>query len=171
VVASFVAGCSTFTPPRYAVSMDNNRVLKRLKGKKVVLAILQGPEKYDSTCRAMGPIEAKDGLTIPQYIQKAFNDEFQFGEVYDGKEGVQLSGKVDKLAFSSFVGITNGWWDIGITLKSPEGRSVSVVNRYNFKSGFDAFMACSQTAQALAPAVQDLIYKMVTHGRFVSLLQ
>jgi hypothetical protein len=151
--------------------MDNNRVLKGLKGKKVVLASLQGPAKYDSKCRVLGPIEAKDGLTIPQYIQKAFNDEFQFAEVYDGKEGVQLFGKVDRLAFSSSAGFINGWWDISITLKSPNGRSISVVNRYNFKSGMDGFMACSQTAQALGPAVQDLIYKISTHVGFVRLLQ
>jgi hypothetical protein len=105
----------------------------------------------------MGPIQAMDGLTIPQFIQKAFNDEFKFANVYDNQRGMKLTGKVDKIEFSSSAGLTNGWWDLAITLQSPNGRTLRVENRYNFKSGFDAATACNQTAQALGAAVQDLI--------------
>jgi len=48
---------------------------------------------------------------------------------------------------------------------------MSVENRYEFKSGFDAWTACSQTAQALGPAVQDLIKKIVTDAQFAALLR
>jgi len=166
-----VSGCSTMTPARYSVSVDNNQALKRFEGNKVVLATLEQATSYDANCRLMGPIQAMDELTIPQFIQKAFNDEFKFANVYDDQRGMKLTGKVDKIEFSSSAGLTNGWWDLAITLQSPNGRTLRVENRYNFKSGFDAATACNQTAQALGAAVQDLIYKAITDPQFGMLLR
>ena len=74
----------------------------------------------------MGPIQAGDGLTIPEFIADAFNDEFKFADIYDQNRGIKLSGKVDKIEFSSSKGLTQGWWDLYVTLKSPNGNTVSV---------------------------------------------
>ena len=168
-LAMALSGCSTMTPARYAVSMDNNMVLKEYQGKNMDLVSLTAPTEYDSACRMMGPIHAADGETIPEFVRKAFNDEFKFAGVY-GDSGAKLSGSVDKIEFSSTSGLTNGWWDLAVTLKSSNGNSMSVENKYKFKSGFDAITACNQTAQALGPAVQDLIQKSITDPRFKSLL-
>lgn len=46
-----------------------------------------------------------------------------------------------------------------------------IENRYPFESGFDGITACNQTAQALAPAVQDLIKKTVTDTQFAALVR
>ncbi len=171
LLAMLTASCSTMTPARYSVSIDNNQVLKQFAGAKVLLANLEPPPAFEANCRLVGPIEAKDGLTIPQFIQKAFNDEFKFANIFDEQQGVKLTGKVDKIEFSSASGLTNGWWDLAITLQSANGASMSTANRYNFKSGFDAITACNQTAQALTPAVQDLIYKTITDSRFGTLMK
>lgn len=117
----------------------------------------------------MGPIQASDGMTIPQFIQKAFNDEFKFANVY-AEDGAQLTGSLTTISFSSTSGLTNGWWDLALTLTSAHGKSLGVESRYEFKSGFDAITACNQTAQALGPAVQDLIKKTVSDPNFKSML-
>jgi len=46
-----------------------------------------------------------------------------------------------------------------------------VSNKYTFKSGFDAITACNATADALSPAVQDLIKAAITHPEFSALLK
>jgi hypothetical protein len=48
---------------------------------------------------------------------------------------------------------------------------MSTNNKYNFKSGFDAVTACNATADALSPAVQDLIKATVNNPSFVRLLK
>ena len=118
----------------------------------------------------MGPIQASDGMSIPQFVEKAFNDELKFANIYSDS-GISLAGTLNKIQFSSTSGLTNGWWDIGLTLTSSNGKAISVENRYEFKSGFDAITACNQTAQALGPAVQDLIKRTVTDPAFGQLLQ
>jgi hypothetical protein len=163
------AGCSTMTPARYAVSVDNNQILKQYSGSKVQIVAMDAAGSYDSSCRMMGPIQASDGMTIPQFVQKAFNDEFKFANLY-AEDGARLSGSLTKIAFSSVSGVTGGWWDLGLTLNSGNGKSLGVESRYEFKSGFDAITACNQTAQALGPAVQDLIKKTISDPKFKSLL-
>ena len=159
------------TPARYSISADTNQILKKFKGKKVFLVSLNAPESYDANCRLMGPIKAADGMSIPEFIQKAFNDEFKFADLYDESNGIRLTGSIDHIKFSSISGLTNGWWDLGVTLHSANGQSLSVSNRYEFPSGFDAWTACSQTAQALGAAVQDLIKKAVGHPTFQKLIK
>ncbi len=164
-----VVGCSTMTPARYAVSVDNNQVLKQYSGKTLNLASMGAPADYDSACRLMGPIKASDNMTIPQFVAKAFNDEFKFAGLYS-ENGTKIDGALTKIKFSSTSGLTSGWWDLGLTLTSGNGKSLSTENRYEFKSGFDAITACNQTAQALGPAVQDLIKKTVSDPAFPTLL-
>jgi hypothetical protein len=48
-------------------------------------------------------IEGPDGLTIPQFVTKAFK---KFADLYDASAGLKLSGAMDKIEFSS----TSGWW-------------------------------------------------------------
>ena len=163
-----VTGCSTMQPPRYAVSVDNIEALKKHDAQAKVVRLNQVAE-FSPNCRAMGPIEPADGLTVPAFVAKAFNDELKMAGLY-ADSGVQISGDITKVEFSSISNLTNGYWEIGVDLKSSNGNRLQVDNRYDFKSGFDAITACNATADALTPAVQDLIKAVVTHPRFASLL-
>lgn len=164
------AGCSTMTPARYSISVDTNQILKQNKGAKVAVVSMNAPQTFDANCRLMGPIQAADGMSIPEFVRKAFNDELKFAEIYNEKEGIQLTGTMDHISFSSSAGLTNGWWDLGLTLRSANGKSLTVSSRYDFPSGFDAITACNQTAQALGAATQDLIKKAVSDPSFKQLL-
>ena len=164
-----LAGCSTMQPPRYAVSVDNIQALKVFEGSQVEVVSLNQSANFSSNCRAMGPIEPADGLTVPAFITKAFNDELKMAGLHS-TAGSKISGDITKIEFSSITGLTNGYWDIGVNLSSSNGNSLSVSNKYTFKSGFDAITACNATADALTPAVQDLIKAIVTNPGFSKLL-
>ena len=157
-------------PPRYAVSVDNIQALKQFNGAKAEILNLSQTAKFNSNCRLMGPIEPADGLSIPKFISKAINDEFKMADIY-AKDGVKITGSITNIKFSSISGLTNGFWDISMNLESSNGQSLSINNKYSFKSGFDAITACNATADALAPAVQDLIKSAVTHPNFGELIK
>jgi hypothetical protein len=157
-------------PPRYAISVDNIQIMKGFNGAKAELAYLNQNANFDSNCRMMGPIEPADNKTLPQFIAKAFNDEFKMAGIYS-KEGSRITGDIIKVEFSSITGLTSGYWDIGLVLKNSNGKTLSINNKYSFKSGFDAITACNATADALTPAVQDLINAAVSHPEFVELLK
>ena len=157
-------------PPRYSVSVDNIQTLKKYDGAEAEVVQLNQSSLFDPNCRLMGPIEPADGLTVPAFILKAFNDELKMADIYS-TSGVKLSGDVTKIGFSSLDGLTNGRWDIELELNSSNGKQMIVNNRYSFKSGFDAITACNATADALTPAVQDLINRVVTHPEFGELLK
>lgn len=168
-LVGLLSGCSTMTPPRYSVSVDNVEILRQYGDKQGSVADFELAAQFDSNCRLMGPIEPADGLTVPEFIARAFNDEFKMAGIYSAS-GNQITGVIDRISFSSISGITGGWWDIAITLNSSNGKTLKVENKYEFKSGFDAITACNQTADALTPAVQDLIKSAVSNPSFESLL-
>lgn len=170
LAVSLVSGCSTMTPARYSVSADTNQMLKKMPPGVGALAPLGATVAYDANCRLMGPIHAGDGLTIPEFVTQAINDELKFADRYD-PSGAKLSGEMTRIGFSSTSGLTRGWWDLGLTVRSSAGGEVSVDNRYEFDSGFDAITACNQTAQALGAATQDLVKKLVAHPGFAGLLR
>jgi hypothetical protein len=167
----FIIGCATPNAPRYAVSMDNSQALKKIEGSKVQIASIKSAVRYNSSCRMFGQINPPDGMTMSKYVEKAFNDELKNAGIYDANKGVSLSGVLTRAEFSSTSAITRGWWSMGLKLSSPGGKSINVENIYEFESGYEGMTACYQTAQALGPAVQDLINKIVTDPNFAALLK
>lgn len=164
-----VVGCSTMQPPRYSVSVDNVQVLKQYENAMFKISEFTQTASFSPNCRLMGPIEPADGLSFSEFIAKAFNDELKMASVYSDT-GTSIKGDITKVDFSSSSGLTNGFWDIAVTLVSSNGKQLEASNKYTFKSGFDAITACNATADALTPAVQDLIQKIVTDPAFKDLL-
>jgi hypothetical protein len=163
-----LSACSTM--PRYAVSVDNNQALKKLSGINGEFVSLNQPVKFSSACRLTTPIEPADGLTIPQFITKAFNDELKMADKYS-KDAVKITGDITKVEFSSMSGLTNGYWDLGLSLNSTNGTNLTVNNKYSFESGFVGITACNAVTDALPPAVQDLIKATINHPEFANLMK
>jgi hypothetical protein len=164
-----LSACSTMQPPRYHISVDNIQAMKAFDGAKVGVVSLNQSASFDPNCRLMGPIEPADGISIPAFISKAFNDEFKMANIYSDKD-IKLTGDITKIEFSSITGLTDGYWDIEIRLDSSNGNTLTSNNRYSFTSGFDAITACNATADALTPAVQDLIKATIGSPNFEKLL-
>ena len=165
------AGCSTFVPPRYAISADNNAALKAAGLRPVQLGAFAGFPGFKANCRTWGPIAPPDHLTFEATIRKALKDELQMASLYDERAPVTITGKVDHLAFSTTTGVLGGTWDITLTLASSNGRTLTTSEHYEFKSGYVADTACKQTAEAFNGAVQDLIGKIAKSPDFKALTQ
>ena len=121
------------------------------------------------TCRAVGPIKTPDGESFEDFIRKAFVSELVIGEIYAPTAPVTITGNVDSLDFSS--GLTDAAWDIALTVRSSNGRSLSAKERYPFTASYYGETGCNNTAHALMPAVQNLVGKVVRDAVFPELLK
>ena len=171
IAACTVAGCSTFVPQRYSLSADSNQALKGIKAGPVSIGQFSGPAEFDPNCRAAGSIEPPDGMTYESYVRKALIDELKVAGLIQDQGKRTITGKLEKLAFSSSKGITGGIWEIDLSLSSSNGQTMSVRESYEFKSGFDAGTACKQTADAFMPAVQNLVLTIVSSPDFQRLIK
>lgn len=168
-----LGGCSTYSASRYSISADNVVALRALDGKEMQVgeftSSIKGKNGTDLTeimCRGVGPIKTPDGESFAQYIKKALIDEMKIAEVYSASAPITLSGNLDTVDFSS----SGGYWQVGLTLRSSNGKSVSIDERYPYQSSFYGETACNQTAQAFMPAVQNLVGKAVRSPEFAALI-
>lgn len=167
-----LAACETPTTGRYAISAENNMAIKAVGATGIGISTFAPPAKFEETCRALGPLKVSDNLTHTQYIQKAFEDELKVASAYaQAPARVTLSGKVNRLEFSSARAMTGGSWNIDLVLTSSNSKTLTVREYYEFNSGFVATEACRQTADAFARAVQDLVSKAVKDPAFPALVR
>jgi hypothetical protein len=162
------SGCSTFVPGRYSISADNVSSLRAHRGHTIHVGDFTSPApRREFACRAAGPLVAPDNETFTEFVRKALVAELKIAELYAETAPVTLTGTLDHLDFSS----TSGTWDLTMTVKSSNGRRLTVSEQYKFETSFVAETACNQTAQAFGPGVQNLIGKLVSHPEFAALIQ
>ena len=167
-----LTACETPTTQRYAISPNNNVALKSLGSSGIGVGTFSPPASFSETCRALGPLKVADNLSHTQYIQRAFEDELKVAGAFAATSSrVVLTGKLERLEFSSSRGLTGGSWTIDLNLSSTNGQSMITKEYYEFDSGFSAPEACRQTAEAFSRAVQNLIGKTVTNPSFASLIK
>jgi hypothetical protein len=162
-----LSGCDSFTAASYGISADNDVALKNFGAQPVIIGAFTAAKDFDTSCRLVGPIELPAGLTFVTYIQKAVSDEFKVAGLYNASAPVSLTGSVDDLAFSS----VSGGWDITLTVRSSNGRAVTVAEHYDFHTSYTAEAACHNVADGFQPAVQALIGKLFAAPEFRSLIQ
>jgi len=165
-----LSGCMTMTPATYMVSPDAKAALGKYAGSKVAVADLGAPAAFDPMCRAVGNVKIANDMSLGQFVAKGFNDELKYAGLYSDS-GVRLTGAVTKAAFSTSAQVVNGWWDLGISLKSSNGQSMTMENRYEFEAGFVGASACNNASRELGTAVQKLVSRTVTDPQFAALLK
>jgi PBP1b-binding outer membrane lipoprotein LpoB len=168
--AVLLSGCISMTPATYMVSPDIKQTLKQYDGSKLQVSQIEGPADFNAMCRAVGNVQIENGLSVPQFIQKSYNDELKFAGLH-AENGVQLKGKLTRVEFSSSASLVNGYWDLALSLASSNGKSMNVETRHDFESGFNGATACNNTSQALAQAAQALVRKTVADPRFGTLIR
>ena len=161
------SGCSTYATNRYSISVDNVTALRNLGGKTVNVgaftATITGQKEI--MCRGVGPIKTPDGEPFSEFVRKALIDELVMANVFSSTAPVVLTGNLNNIDFSS----TSGTWNLSLTANSSNGKSMTVTENYSYTSSFYGETACNQTAQALMPAVQNLIGKLVRSPEFADL--
>jgi hypothetical protein len=164
-----LCGCSTFAAQRYSISADNVTTLRSISGNSLKVGPFTAfqPGLSEILCRAAGPVTTQDGEPFSDFVRKALIDELKIANVYSETAAVTLSGHLNEIDFSSM----SGAWHISLAVKSSNGKSIAITERYAFRSSFRALTACGQTAQALTPAVQNLIGKLVVSPEFHALAQ
>ncbi len=162
-----ISGCSTYSASRYSVNTDNVVALRALNGKTVNVGAFTAtkPGEKEIMCRGVGPIKTPDGEPFSEFIRKSLVDEMKIANVYSDTAPVTLTGNLDAMDFSS----ASGAWNMALTVKSSNGRSMTVSEQYSFTTSFYGETACNQTAQAFMPAVQNLIGKVVRSPEFAAL--
>jgi len=169
LASALVSGCSTYSVNRYSASTDNVIALRSLDGQVTNIGSFTATgdaNKSEIMCRGVGPIKTPDGEIFPEYVRKALLDELRLANSYSPSAQITLTGNLDSIDFSS----NSGNWNLALTVKSSNGKSMSVAESYKFTSSFYGETACNQTAQALMPAVQNLVGKVVRSPEFPSLL-
>jgi hypothetical protein len=169
LIVAVLSGCSTYAAHRYSISADNVVALRALNGKTINVGPFTSSQSglSEIACRALGPIKTPDGETFADFVRKALIDELKIANAFSPTSPITLTGNLNNIDFSS----TSGYWDISLTVRSSNGNSVMVTEKYDYKTSFDAVTACNQTAQALMPAVQNLIGKLVRGAEFGTLIQ
>lgn len=162
------AGCSTYSATRYSINTDNVVALRTLSGKTLNVGSFGAtkPGETEILCRGVGPIKTPDGEPFSEFVRKAFVDELKIANVYSANAPVSITGNLDAIDFTS----ASGAWNLALTIKSSNGRSLSVSESYTFATSFYGETACNQTAQAFMPAVQNLVGKVVRSAEFPSLV-
>jgi hypothetical protein len=163
------AGCVSFTAPRYAMTPETVATLRMFQGQTVGVGPFTAakPGQTEIICRGAGPVRTPDGEPFEQFIRRALISELTFAGMYAPGSAVTLTGRLDDIDFSS--GLTDAAWKIAMTL-SAGGRAITAREDYRFSSAFVGDTACQNTAQALMPAVQGLIAKLVQHDDFPTLI-
>ena len=168
VLVSLLGGCSTYAADRYSVSMDTHMALEQAvsseQGQKIAVDDFgaSNPGQTQIECRAVGPIKTPDNETFEAFVRKALVDQLQLADLYAPDAQGRIGGNLDEINFSS----VDGRWFLALTVTSGPGRRFTVREEYDYDTSFYGETACNQTAQALMPAVQNLILKVVSHPEF-----
>jgi hypothetical protein len=169
LAVGFLTGCSSYAVPRYGVSVSNVPALKQAGAAPVNVGkfTATGESKKDISCRAVGPIKTPDERPYEEYLRKALIDELRLAGIYVESAPMALTGNLDRIDFDS----SAGKWMLAMTVKSTNGRTLTVANDHEYNTSFIGEKACALTAQAFPPAVQTLIGKLVHHPDFAGLLK
>lgn len=167
VTVALLSGCSTYAADRYTPVFDG---LSEADGvspaKKVAVDQFTAAPSDSGTeimCRAVGPITTPDGEPFAEYIRKALITQLRLTQSYSPEAATRISGSLDNINFDSHEGV----WRMALTLQDNAGRTITVREAYPYKSSWFADVACSQTAQSLMPAVQNIVARIMAEPMLV----
>jgi hypothetical protein len=164
---ALLAACSTYSVSRYSVSTDDVFALRKLSPNSVSVGTFTSEQNAsEMMCRGVGPIKTPDGEPYAEYVRRALISELKIAGAYSDEAPLQLTGSLNRANFSSGSGV----WNLVLALRSSNGRTVAVTEDYKYTTSFGGDTACNQTAQALMPAVQDLLGKAIANPQFAGLV-
>ncbi|WP_028227571.1 hypothetical protein [Paraburkholderia ferrariae] len=167
--AVMLSGCQTTNSSvPYEVSTDNVIAIQQgLQSKKISVSnieLAQGVNEH-LLCRLDGDVKVAPGKTLSQYIKEALQKELFTAQAYD-PHGPAIAGSIEELSFSS---VSPAYWQITMHVRSQTSPGYTVSVKYPFDTSWIAANACKNTADAFAPAVQELIKQVVTNPQFATL--
>ncbi|WP_124451596.1 hypothetical protein [Paucibacter sp. KBW04] len=176
IATSFLlGGCATqIAVPLYSVSTPNVSQITQTQATGIAIATVEGPSTIDTSCRGLKVLTWPNDRSPAQYIQNALEAEMKASRALVAPLStpkVTLFGKVESVKFTSSKSITMGEWDIRMSLRSSNGKTMAAHEIFEFDSAFEATEACINAANAFVGATQGLLGKLVNAPEFPSLLK
>lgn len=168
LLAVLLAGCSITHPtPGYVTSTDNFFILRDLKGSQINIGAFTAsiPAK-EKSCRAAS-VATPDRGDFSEYVRNAFVRELRGAGIYSPNAPITLTGNLDVLELAAF----KGEWNMTLTLKSSNSRSLTVSSKTSFDMVWDGKVACTRAANEFLRATQALVSNAVTAPGFVELIR
>ncbi len=165
-----LSGCQAYSTGRYTSSAANVGKLRTFTGKTLSVGKFSSKSSLIAqvSCNYLFPIKTPDGDHFPDFIRKAIIDELIASNMYSSSSGLSINGNVEDIEFSS----SEGYWKLSLRVNFSNGKSVAVAENYAFKGNPNAEGAiCSESAQQLIPAVQNLIGKILATPEFANFVQ
>lgn len=160
----FIGGCATYYPGRYSTMPDNVLKLRDIGNAKVMVGQFDSLTKDNNEilCRGLYPIKPGDA-SYADYLKKALIYELKTARLYSERSDAKISGRIDKLEFSS----VKGSWLMTATFFSSDGDNDSISEEYSFPvSLWSDEHTCAQGAQAFMPLVQNVLSKYFDSAHF-----
>lgn len=166
-LCAILTACAAYSSNRYSPSSNNTELLKTAGAKPVNIGNFTStiPGLKEIWCRGDARITTQDGEQFSDFIRNALQAELNAANAYSAEAPVTITGNIDEMDFSS----NSGNWVISVTLKSSNGAILSLTENYKFNTSIDTRSACNQTAQAMVPAVQNLITRIIKSPKFAAL--
>jgi hypothetical protein len=165
VFAVLLVGCAN-TTQRYGVSVENNQILKGIANPrqiKVGAFTTSGPNNATIDCRGTY------SMTVPSssyeaYIREALVDELKLSSIYSETASTELKVHFETIDFSS---VYPGNWIISAKFTVAGQPPFSITANYGVTDViWTASLACSNTAAAFVPAVQNFLKTVFLDPRF-----
>ncbi len=176
------SGCETIPPTvvdRYATNANVLEFLQTNHSTQVRV----GPLNSIPT-EILGVLCVNEDITLPDnesyaaYIRAALISELAAGNRYSASAPITLNGVLERVNLTFIFGLDSlhGIWEFKLTVNSSNGASVTVEASHSYHTvwtphSYRNTIRCHIAAQSLMPAVQTLIYELVTNREFESLLR
>ena len=171
-VSVLALGACSYIPQRYSVSTENTIALKKLGVGNINVGPFTKTANFDNSCQVMsGTVEPPDSTGFEGYMQKALIAELKQAGMFDDKTPkITLTGDVEKLSLSTWRTLYLSNWEIGVRLKSSNGKTEYITQHYDFNGGPGWLADCQQLADHYMYAVQKTLYKLIDAPEFQSLV-
>lgn len=125
------------------------------------------PGRKTYACRVISAlISPPSDMTYEQYFRSELEKQLKVDRFFDAQSGVVLTGKIESMENSP----GDNYWVIVLKVSSSNGRSVTVSNKYEYRSSFwGGDNACSVAKAEMPFAVRYTIIKAVEDPAFPSL--
>jgi hypothetical protein len=175
MLALVIGACSSlliYMPPRYSISEDNAKAIKRFGGGNINVGPFTMAVKFDNDCGiTAGSLRMPDNLGYEGYIRQGLIDELKNAGMYDDvTPKITLSGTVEQLSVFSRRNIYTSTWKVGLRVDSSNGKSVTITEQYNFDAGPGSYADCQKIADAYMPLAQSILAKFINSPEFRSLI-
>jgi len=144
-------------------------IQKALNGSKVQVGDFTSFEPHLNSLRCrLIPINSisRGGATFSDIFKKEFVEEFNDAGVFDAGSALTLKGHLKEFELSSF---GSAYWNITLELSSSNGKSLTASNKFPFESSMSGQTACKNAKEALEPAVNSVIQKVINSPEFAGL--